>query len=208
VIELIGTGLGTHYPYLYDWEIISDAGSCLTVLSNKIPVKIYFGGTDSLSISGLDTAYFDNDSPVTITGNPPGGYFYGPGMNGSTFDPALANTGSNVITYVYTDSLGCSDSIQKTVNVKIFSSVTGSHEYDTGIILYPNPSDGTFTFYSNAHGPIEAKITNLAGDEIMSFKTGTNEKFKKIDLDFCPPGIYFLHLISNDFSRYLKLVLN
>lgn len=50
-------------------------------------------------ILGLDSSYCINDDAVVLTGSPGGGTFSGPGMTGSTFDPADAGVGIHTIEY-------------------------------------------------------------------------------------------------------------
>lgn len=50
-------------------------------------------------IIGLDSTYCINDDAVVLTGSPGGGTFSGPGMTGSTFDPADAGMGIHTIEY-------------------------------------------------------------------------------------------------------------
>jgi gliding motility-associated-like protein len=51
------------------------------------------------TISGLDPIYCESDDPVTLVGDPLGGFFSGPGMSGSTFDPGAAGVGVHTIEY-------------------------------------------------------------------------------------------------------------
>ncbi|MFD2719489.1 gliding motility-associated C-terminal domain-containing protein [Hymenobacter monticola] len=44
---------------------------------------------------------------VALTAQPAGGTWSGPGMSGSTFNPAAAGPGTHTITYTVSDSLGC-----------------------------------------------------------------------------------------------------
>lgn len=84
--------------------------------SNVVLVTVYTNPV--VSLSGLDTAYLDNDSDVTLTGNPAGGTFTGTGITGNVFSPASAGVGGPyVIEYAYTDSNGCSASAIATVAV-------------------------------------------------------------------------------------------
>lgn len=50
-------------------------------------------------------------------GNPPGGTYYGNGVNGGIFDPSTAGTGSHLITYSYINNWGCDLSASQTINV-------------------------------------------------------------------------------------------
>lgn len=51
------------------------------------------------TLTGLASSYLVSDAPVTMTGTPSGGTFSGPGVTGSTFDPATAGAGTHTITY-------------------------------------------------------------------------------------------------------------
>jgi gliding motility-associated-like protein len=65
-----------------------------------------------VSFSGLALEYCPNDTIVSLTGVPSGGVFTGNGIVSDTiFDPSQAPVGTNTITYVYTNALGCSESI-------------------------------------------------------------------------------------------------
>ena len=67
----------------------------------------------ALSVTGYKPTYCHKDSAVTLVGSPAGGVFSGPGVTGNVFNPANANTGSNTITYSYTDTVyGCSNTMQ------------------------------------------------------------------------------------------------
>ncbi|MEJ5244805.1 MAG: T9SS type A sorting domain-containing protein [Bacteroidota bacterium] len=48
---------------------------------------------------------------------PAGGTYSGPGVTNNTFNPAVAGLGNHVITYVYTDTNGCTNSAQFTITV-------------------------------------------------------------------------------------------
>ncbi|MBA3901008.1 MAG: hypothetical protein H0X62_12510, partial [Bacteroidetes bacterium] len=50
-------------------------------------------------------------------GNPKGGTFSGTGVSGNYFEPAIAGEGDHLITYVYTNSSGCSDTAALSINV-------------------------------------------------------------------------------------------
>lgn len=56
-------------------------------------------GFSQCSILGLDPTYCVSDPAVTLTGDPGGGAFSGPGMSGSSFSPAGAGVGTHTITY-------------------------------------------------------------------------------------------------------------
>jgi len=68
------------------------------------------------------TPVCSNGGSVTLSGeSPAGGTWSGTGVSGTTFDAA---NGTQVITYTYTDSLGCSDSASQTLVVNAAPTVT------------------------------------------------------------------------------------
>lgn len=72
---------------------------------------------EPLNISGLSDTLCLNEPPVVLTGTPPGGYFYGPGISGNNFRPAVAGVGTHTIGYVYTDTTSTLDTTFQDVTV-------------------------------------------------------------------------------------------
>lgn len=82
----------------------------VTVTVNPLPA-VTFDAVGSLCL---------NDPPVDLSAlvSPGGGTFSGPGISGSTFDPAAAGEGTHSLTYAFTDGNGCSNSASQSVTVK------------------------------------------------------------------------------------------
>ncbi len=74
-------------------------------------------GLPEVSFTGLDEHYYINALSDTLTGNPQGGTFTGPGMDGNIFDPVTAGMGTHTIIYQYTDTNSCSNSTIQDVTV-------------------------------------------------------------------------------------------
>ena len=136
-------GIGTHIiTYTY-----TDANGCTN--SSTQTVTVSSGPT--VSFSGLLTSYCVNSSSSTLTGNPSGGVFTGPGISGNTFNPAVAGVGTHTIYYIYTDAVGCTGSSNQSVTVNSLPSPTivglasAYCENAPTIILIGNPSGGTFS---------------------------------------------------------------
>src|SRR5690606_8446238 len=92
------------------------AGSSTT----SAPFDITILTLPAVTINPLDTSVINkfNDS-IVLQGDPPGGTFSGPGIEGPEFNPLVADTGEHVIFYAYTDVDGCTgiDSIIITVRI-------------------------------------------------------------------------------------------
>lgn len=109
-------GIGSHtitYTYTTAFGCVKPATQTITV--NPLP---------SPTISGLSASYCQNASAVTMTGNPSGGTFSGPGVTANTFNPSTVGAGTHSITYTYTDGGGCTGSVSQSVVVNPLPTVT------------------------------------------------------------------------------------
>ncbi|MEO8768716.1 MAG: T9SS type A sorting domain-containing protein [Ferruginibacter sp.] len=95
--------------------IVTNANGCsatsaaVVVTSNPLP---------SVSFSGLANIYATNAPAATLTGDPAGGTFSGPGISGNIFDPSIAGAGGPyTITYTYTNANGCTNTSTHQTNV-------------------------------------------------------------------------------------------
>ncbi len=86
------------------------SSTCSYTVTEPAPLVVNF--------SGLAASYCTTDAAVTLTGNPSGGVFSGPGISGNDFDPAVAGPGTHTITYTYSDGI-CSNAVTQQVTVNI-----------------------------------------------------------------------------------------
>ena len=138
--SLSNTDTGTYYCKIMNF--------CDTVISNNIHLSL--NQLPSVAFSGLGAEYCSNDEADTLSGIPTGGIFSGNGINGDIFNPYFLS-GTQTITYEYTDTNGCSNTSVQATNVKYVTpiSFTGlqvayciADEADT---LISTPTGGTFT---------------------------------------------------------------
>lgn len=128
------TGTGLFYQWYRDGIMISGASTynyyanqsgnytcqvmhniCGSSLSNAITVTV--NPLPTVSFSGLASNYSTASAPATLTGSPSGGTFSGPGISGNVFSPSVAGVGTHTISYSYTNSNGCSRTIQRSTTV-------------------------------------------------------------------------------------------
>lgn len=83
----VAAGVGTHRIYYEPPTGCLDSME-ITVYTPVVP-----------SISNLDVIYCYKDTLINLNGMPGGGTFTGPGVVGSTFNPALAGPGQHIINY-------------------------------------------------------------------------------------------------------------
>lgn len=134
-----------------------------------------------------------SDQPFQLSGGLPvnGGYF-GEGIVGGYFLPDSAGIGTHIITYVYTNSFGCSSSASIAFDV---DNCLGLKEMEySDLSIYPNPSSGKITIESEANPILTYSLIDLTGKCLM---TGTKNANKiEIDLAAFPNGYYVVELTT------------
>ena len=120
------------------------------------------------------------------------------------FYPAVADTGTHIVTYVFTDASGCTgtDSIAITVDECLSLSQIQQQQ----IQLFPNPNNGTFTLRL----PSEVQnarfnISDLAGSVVYSEVLMGQETEVETGLS---PGVYLLNLFIDNQNITRKISVN
>ncbi|TVQ76093.1 MAG: T9SS C-terminal target domain-containing protein [Flavobacteriales bacterium] len=82
-------------------------------------VSIVFHPPPELSFQTIPVLC-SNDLPLALNiASPLGGTYSGSGVSGGSFDPSIVGVGVHPITYTYTDSNGCVNSIQDSITVNL-----------------------------------------------------------------------------------------
>jgi len=109
-------GAGTHVlTYSY-----SDGSGCVGTSTSTIVVE----PAPNVSLYTVASACVSGGTVPLISGSPAGGTHSGPGVTGTTFDPAAAGVGTHTITYSYTNAQGCAGTATSTINVTASPSVS------------------------------------------------------------------------------------
>ncbi len=118
-------GAGTYtikYDYVNGSSCRDSAFSTITVLAQPV-----------VTLSPIADVCL-NDPILALGGaSPSGGGFSGVGVSGTNFDPASAGVATHPITYTFTDSNSCTDSVQQNLTVKPLPIIRALQ--DTGICL-------------------------------------------------------------------------
>ncbi len=85
--------------------------------ANTFKVQVLGAGAAPI-ISGAGGPYCSSATSITLTGSPTGGTFSGPGMTGSTFNPATAGVGTHTITYTV---FACGNALTNTKQIQVVS---------------------------------------------------------------------------------------
>jgi PKD repeat protein len=166
--------------------------------TNTYNSTVTVNAAPSVSLGAIsDLCVYNN--PVTLSqGTPAGGTYSGPGVSGGQFNPASAGTGSKTITYTYTNGSGCSASAQTAVTVSACLSLTENAEM--AIVLFPNPSSGTFTVLSAQ--PVESvQVFDQSGRLVLATVDD------KVDITAFAAGIYTVRVKAGEQTTNQRMML-
>lgn len=157
------TGSG---PYNVKLTVLSNGCSKDTTIAVSVRVKPILSFSNLSSVCVNVPAYSIDSATVTngVTGT---GVYSGNGItNGAagTFNPAIAGVGSHTIKYVFTSTLGCLDSITRTIVVKAipFASFTfPTNCLPNNTVQFTNTSTGGIN-YSWDFGDGSPVVTTLS----------------------------------------------
>ena len=170
--------------------IVTDVNGCMGMDDATITIN----ANPTVTASASSVVVCVDDASVTLTGTPTGGAWAGPGVTGSNFDPATAGLGTQVATYNYTDSIGCSGTASVSIQVDACIGFV-ENTLENGVSVYPNPNNGSFTLSVNANvADLIIKITDMQGRVVYaSVENNVNAGFvKQISLDTQSSGMYLM----------------
>ncbi|MFM7217663.1 MAG: T9SS type A sorting domain-containing protein, partial [Bacteroidota bacterium] len=183
---------------------VTDQNGCsatdsITIISHPLPVVSF----------SLDSIYCDFDAPEILLPVPPGGVFTGSGVVGTTFDPAAADSGLNVITYTYTDAFGCTSSLSKSTYVDYCTGIAES-ELLASVRVFPNPNQGEFkvSLPVDRTRSLRISVTDPLGRMVYSeqFIAEAGNAVVSVSLPEAPVGIYLLRVgLDDTTSRVMKV---
>ena len=93
---------------------VAATGSCV---STK-PLRVTVTPDRPVTIAPVSPKCISSGS-VNMTATPVGGTFSGPGMSGSIFSPSAAGAGTHIVTYSFSDTLGCGVATQTIVVTRL-----------------------------------------------------------------------------------------
>jgi gliding motility-associated-like protein len=123
------------------------AGVCSATVATGVTLND--PSTPSPTITSSNAPMCINSSTRTLTATPIGGTFSGPGVSGSTFDPAVAGVGTHIITYSITVS-GCTGTTTQSITVNALPVIVINQPdttciNDACISITATPSGGTWS---------------------------------------------------------------
>jgi Zn-dependent metalloprotease len=194
-----------YYYFYYDWVIAPEP-----CISPRTPVTAFIGGPTA-SLSPFNTVCVNWPSFVLTGGAPSGGTYSGPGVSSGNFDPNMAGPGTHIISYIYADSNGCTDTATQTIFVSECLSVNDLNSIASWSV-YPNPSNGNLNIDMQMLNSNEVtfSVVNLVGQTIftekMNLSSGTNNLVWNIkDVS---NGVYMIRVASAEgtLSKRIEII--
>jgi hypothetical protein len=169
------------------------AGSCL--VSDEVNIQVIALPTVAFALE--DTLFCTSDAAITLTsGTPPGGVYFGSGVNGNQFDPSLTFVGESTIGYSYTDFNGCSNLFNENIAVEICAFIANSDK-SKSFHLYPNPSSGIVNIQLQ-EGCSFAEMTVYSLDGKLITQKQLNASTQSFDFSDVSSGVYFIQLQNKE----------
>ncbi|MBL4658658.1 MAG: T9SS type A sorting domain-containing protein [Flavobacteriales bacterium] len=158
-----------------------------------------------VSILGLDAVYCKSDANVSLTGNPPDGVFSGNGVSNNEFLPSSAGLGTSLISYLYTDSLGCSITTSQSVSVNICTGIVNLFNAYR-LEIFPNPTTSIIhiNFTGKLTQPALASIANIQGEVIATQRMDVTPI--KMDISQYARGVYIIKINAGMETHYRRIV--
>ena len=143
-----------YYYFFYDWEI--QEPNCV---SARTPVEVAVLPISDPTIDP-DGPFCEFDAPITLNAASSGGSWSGPGVPGSTFDPAVAGIGNHLISHTIGGLCGGTDTTTIVVQASFDPTIDPAG---------PVCEDDTPLISSHAYSTISCIFSMLRGSVPLPF---------------------------------------
>jgi hypothetical protein len=183
---------------------ITDSSACIITASTHVLV-------DPLPVVSFalpqDTLCADSPTQLLAGGSPANGHYSGTGVAANQFFPHVSGSGNFLLTYTYTDSVGCTNSATDKMHVVVCTRL----EEPAGNInfnVYPNPVNDEFTIdFPPSFVNCKTVLFSPEGKLIKEWSSvGTGKR--KFSTNELSTGIYLLLIYSSDNSVLFRSRLN
>ncbi len=189
-------------PYAYNWESGDSIAGIDSLLNGYYSVTI----TDSIGCSITDSFFVDLTGEFIVNAYLSSDTIYVDEVDGATyqwFDNGAVLEGetnyfyvvyldySGIISCIVTNSIGCADTIFIDFGTGIGDLNAGSDP----IYIYPNPASDKITLKIEGEDISGIIISNLVGEIISNFITGTN---LELNVSGLPDGMYICSFIRDE----------
>ncbi len=218
--QLIASGGGT-----YSWDVggtsaelnvepgtttiytVTVTGSNGCTDTDQATIVVY--DIPAVTVEMADQSVCDNSGLITLSASPSGGWFYGPGVSGTTFNPSAAGLGTHSVWYEFGEYVDClgADTVHFTVDL-----CTGIEEAfgADDIRIYPNPSNGQFTVEVDISEIMNGRIEllDVLGQLVAKpIETNLQNLRQTFNVSGLTQGVYFLRVSTEAHSHNLKVLI-
>ena len=146
----------------------TDANGC----SNNASTTITVNAAPTVTQSPISTVCSNSGMLALTGGSPSGGTYSGTGVSGSDFDPTV---GTQTVSYIYTDTNGCSDDASTTITVNMAPTVGFMSPVSSMCLNHPSltlsggtPAGGTYSGAGVNNGILDP-VAAGAGDHMITY---------------------------------------
>lgn len=173
------------------------ANGCMD--SVNVTLTVNTNPTASLT-TAVDTAC-SIDGTVNLSGSPAGGTYLGNSVAGNTFNPSTAALGPNVISYVFTNGSGCSDTANSTIVVDVCTGTAS--QVISAINAYPNPFTDQLTITSST-AMDRIDVYDAAGKLLMTEYPQSDKT--ELNMSGFESGMYFIHVSNANATTVISAI--
>lgn len=150
------------------------------------------GAAPTVSAGNNEEACLNHD-PIALTGSPAGGTFSGPGVTGTTFDPAVAGEGAHEVVYTFTDGNGCEGEDAITITVDGCLSLE-EQSLGNNVLIAPNPAVTHFDIRVSTDFMLQSIIVLSAEGRVVKSINVIPSTETTVDVSGLSKGTYFVKI--------------
>jgi hypothetical protein len=201
--------------YLFD-------GSNLDIAGTYFDTLISASGCDSivmlnLNVSSLPTVSFSlnietlctNAGTLNLSGGlPAGGDYNGTGINNNNLDPSALPDGDLIISYLFEDTNGCSNSALDTLFIETCIGIKNKASKNIDVNLFPNPASNYLIVSSELFTDPRTTIMvhDVAGKAINLTMNQTIATERIINTESIAIGIYWVTVKNENYTTVKRFV--
>lgn len=175
-------------------------GGCVS--SDTVMITLNTPPTVTVSLP-IDTVCLNGGAIMLGGETPTGGTWSGPAVVGNTFDPMISGIGTFGVTYMYTDTNGCSGSAIDSIMVDPCLAIGQPEIAVLDFNAYPNPNNGEFNLTISGASSATVMIYNAEGQLVKSENAFEGEV---LSVSMEASGMYFVTITSEDGMQVTKRV--
>ncbi len=184
------------------YTVSGSLNGCTSVATKTTIVTV--NPLPSVTLGSITNQLCVNSNSIILSGSPAGGTYSGTGVVGASFSPALSGAGTFTLSYLYTNSNGCSARATQTVNVSLCTGIVDFNA--NSIFVYPNPTKDVVSITTDPLlvNHLSFEIYNSIGQLIISEKV--KQSTITVSLNDYSKGMYTVRFFYENKQHVIKLI--